>query len=124
MQRVPLDRDEAVYLLRAHHLAGRTVAGGDLGSWSDYRAPGLPLMLSLPMRVFREQISVARGIKALIGAASIVATAWRVARIARFRAGKVAPWLVVITGIFKFYVDLVRLDVPGTLVVVLAALAF
>lgn len=119
-KRVPLGHDESVYLLRARDFAGFRAAGD--GYWAPYRAPGLPALLSIPMRLFGESISISRSIVALLGAACVVGIAWLVGRLAGTIAGAIAPWIVVMTSAFTSYASLVLLDVPGTLLVVIAAL--
>lgn len=121
-KRVPLGHDEAVYLLRARFLAGAPGGSGD-GYWAAYRAPGLPAVLSVPMRLFGESISISRSVVVLIGALTVVAIGWWVGRLAGVTAGRIAPWIVVMTSAFTSYASLILLDVPGTFFVVVAALA-
>lgn len=121
-KRVPLGHDEAVYMLRARFLSGATAIGGGEGYWSPYRAPGLPAVLSVPMRVFGESVTFSRALVVLLGAGCVVATGWWVGRLAGRSAGVIAAWIVVMTSAFTSYASLVLLDVPGTFLVVIAAL--
>lgn len=121
-RRVPLGHDEAVYLLRSRFMAGSTAIGGHEGYWAAYRAPGLPALLSVPMRFVGESVTVSRAIVVLLGAGCVVATSWWVGRLAGRTAGMIAPWIVVMTGAFTSYASLLLLDVPGTFLVVVAAL--
>lgn len=121
-KRVPIGHDEAVYLLRGRFLAGGTATGGGEGYWSPYRAPGLPALLSVSNRVVGESISLSRLVVVLFGVATIVATGYWVGRLAGRVAGSIAPWMVIMTAAFTSYGSLVLLDIPGTFLVLIAAI--
>lgn len=111
-KRVPLGHDEAIYLLRARAFADG-LGSSKLDYWAPYRAPGLPFLMSVPMRVMGESVTVSRGIVVLIGAGVVVLTALLVKRLAGTTAALFAPWLVVLTSAHVSYASLILLDVPA-----------
>ncbi len=119
-RRAPLGHDESVYLLRARYYAGNTPPGGAAGYWTSYRAPGLPGILSVPMRIVGESVSVSRLVVALFGVGTVVLTAFVAGRLGGPRAAIVAPWAVVVAAAFTSYSHVVLLDVPGAFFGVLA----
>ncbi len=119
-RRAPIGHDESVYLLRARYYAGNATEGGGTGYWASYRAPGVPAILSVPMRIVGESVSVSRGVIALFGAGTVVLTAYIAGRIGGVRAAIVAPWVILITAAFTSYSHLLLLDVPGAFCGVLA----
>lgn len=112
-RRAPIGHDESVYLLRARYYAGNTSGGGGGGYWTSYRAPGVPGIMSIPMRIVGESVSVSRAVIALFGVATVVLTAFVAGRLGGARAAIVAPWVIVVTAAFTSYSHIVLLDVPG-----------
>ncbi len=112
-RRAPIGHDEAIYLLRARQFARGAGEGSGLGYWASYRAPGLSMILSVPMRVFGESVSLSRAVVALFGAGTVVLTAMLALRLGDRRAAVVAPWVVLIAGPITSYAHLLLLDVPG-----------
>lgn len=110
-KRVPLGHDEAVYLLRARYFAGGSPDGD--GYWAPYRAPGLSAVLSLPMRIFGESVTISRFVVVLFGAAGIVLVGLLARSLADARVGAVAAWLVVVCAAYTDYGSLLLLDIPG-----------
>lgn len=121
--RVPLGHDESVYLLRARAFADG-IGTGELRYWAPYRAPGLSFVLSLPMRVLGESVTLSRAVVVMSGAAVIGLTGVFATRLAGSAAGAVAPWLVLIISAHTSYASLLLLDVPATAVVLVAVLLF
>lgn len=120
-RRVPLGHDEAVYLLRARYFAGGS-ADAD-GYWAPYRAPGLPAVLSVPMRIFGESITLSRFVVVLFGAAGIVLIGLLARSLSDARVGAVAAWLVVGAAAYTDYGSLLLLDIPGVTLSLAAALS-
>ncbi len=112
-RRAPIGHDEAIYLLRARQFARGAGEGSGTGYWASYRAPGLSMILSVPMRVFGESVSMSRAVIALFGAGTVVLTALLALRLSDRRAAVVAPWIVLIAGPITSYAHLLLLDVPA-----------
>lgn len=120
-KRVPLGHDETVYLLRAREFANPG-SEADLAFWAPYRAPGLPWILSVPMRIFGESVTLSRAVGVLFGAGLIVLTSVLVARLAGPTASAIAAWLMVMNSALVSYASLILLDVPGVFFSVVAVL--
>jgi hypothetical protein len=122
-RRVPLGHDEAAYMLRARYYAGNAATGADIGFWAPYRAPGLSAVISVPMRILGESITMSRLIVVLFGAAGIILLGILARSFSNARVGSVAAWLVVLSPAYTSYGGLLLLDVPGVALSLAAAVA-
>jgi Dolichyl-phosphate-mannose-protein mannosyltransferase len=111
-RRVPLGHDESVYSLRGRDfLEGWSYLSGHY--WIEYRAPGLPLLLSAPFRLLGASSTVARLVVVGCGFALVVLT-WAIARRLASPAAAVtaAASLCLTTGVMSSS-TMVLADVPG-----------
>lgn len=111
--RAPIGHDEAVYGLRARDLLERGWSTTSGGYWTDYRAPGLSVTMSLVGRLGGLHVSSSRGVVMLLGLVIVIAT-WAIARrIAGDVAGVVAALILTASAGFTFTSSLLLADVPG-----------
>jgi 4-amino-4-deoxy-L-arabinose transferase-like glycosyltransferase len=121
--RSPLGHDESVYALRSRDLLdGWTVLSGDY--WRDYRAPGLPLMLSGIGRVIGVHVITARAFVVVLGILIVVATALLGRRLANWSTGATAAALLVVTYGFVLTSTTLLADTPGAAFAMIAVLAY
>jgi 4-amino-4-deoxy-L-arabinose transferase-like glycosyltransferase len=121
--RSPLGHDESVYALRASNLLdGWTFRSGDY--WRDYRAPGLPVMLSFVGRVTGVHVSVFRFVVVALGAATIAAT-FAVGKMLRgWTVGVGAALAMMLTSGFLLASTTLLADVPGAAFAMIAIAAY
>jgi hypothetical protein len=121
--RAPLGHDEAVYAMRAQDLAsGWSITSG--GYWADYRAPGLPMMLSVTNSVLGMHVVTMRLTVVALGAVLLLGT-WFIARHLGLRNGAaVAPFLVAICAGFTYTASTLLADVPGAAFGILAVAVY
>lgn len=107
-QRVPLGHDESVYAWRARHIGG---ASNLRSIWADYRAPGLPALMSPAVRFGGD--FAARLVPLLLAGAGIVVTwAWARSLLGRSAALWSAALLAIIPGYMRFAWQIL-VDTPG-----------
>ena len=111
--RLPAGHDEAVYLLRSrdiNELGWRSVSGH---YWSDYRAPGLPLVYAISNRITFPSVSLARVITAAFGCLLLVGV-WYIGKsLVSHRVGLIACGLIIMTPSFLNSSTNILADVPG-----------
>lgn len=121
--RSPLGHDESVYALRSRNmLEGWTYLSGDY--WRDYRAPGLPLMLSGIGRVIGVHVTTARAFVVLLGLLIVVATAFLGRRLANWSVGAMAASLLVLSYGFVLTSTTLLADTPGAAFAILAVVMY
>ncbi|MGA9276948.1 ArnT family glycosyltransferase [Ilumatobacter sp.] len=121
--RSPLGHDESVYALRSRDLLdGWTFLSGDY--WRDYRAPGLPLMLSGIGRVIGVHVTTARAFAMLLGLLIVVATALLGRRLAHWSVGAMAAALLVLSFGFVFTSTTLLADTPGAAFAMIAVVFY
>ncbi len=110
--RAPLGHDESVYALRSRDLLeGWTHLSGNY--WRDYRAPGLPLMLSGIGRVVGIHVTTARAFVVLLGVIILISTALLGARLRSWSVGVAAAALLAVTYGFVLAASTLLADTPG-----------
>lgn len=121
--RSPLGHDEAVYALRARNmLDGWTYRSGDY--WRDYRAPGLPVMLSLVARVTGAGVTVFRFVVVLLGAATLGSTFFAGRVLRGWTVGLGAALAMMLTSGFVLSSTTLLADVPGAAFAMIAVAAY
>lgn len=123
MVRAPLGHDESVYALRGRDLVDgwRNFSGS---YWADYRAPGLPVLLSISNRLVGEYVTVNRGVVVLAGAA-IVCLVWALAREYGSRwVGVIGALLLIASSGFMYSSTRLLADVPGAAFSLAAVLVY
>lgn len=109
--RSPLGHDESVYALRARDLDMGWSTPTD--GWTDYRAPGLPILLNGLGRVVGIHVTSSRLLVVLLGAVVIVGV-WVLGRIfGSGLAGAFGALLVALASGFVYSSTTLLADVPG-----------
>ena len=122
-QRSALGWDESVYALRSRDLQdGWTNLSGNY--WSDYRAPGLPLVLAAVGGVIGTHVTTARFVVVLLGLTIIVVTAMIGARLRSWTVGVIAAALLVVTSAFVVTTTTLLADAPGAAFSLIAIAAY
>ncbi len=122
-ERSALGHDESVYALRSRDLLdGWTHLSGNY--WRDYRAPGLPLLLSAVGRAIGTHVTTARFVVVLLGLVIMVATAVIGARLRSWTVGVVAAALLVVTYSFVVTSTTLLADAPGAAFSMIAVAAY
>lgn len=110
--RSPLGHDESVYALRSRDLLdGWAFLSGDY--WRDFRAPGLPLMLSGIGRVVGVHVTTARILVVVLGLLIVVTTGLLGRRLANWSVGAMAAALLVVSNGFVLTSTTLLADTPG-----------
>ena len=110
--RSPLGHDEAVYMLRGRDLlTGWSHYSG--GYWSDFRAPGLPIMISGVGQVIGVHVTSSRLLVVMLAMVIMAATAVIGTRLASRSVGLLAAALLPLTYGFSLTATTVLADTPG-----------
>ncbi len=121
--RSPLGHDEAVYALRGRNLLdGWTFRSGDY--WRDYRAPGLPIMLSFVGRVAGVSVTLFRVVVVLLGAVTLASTFFAGRMLQSWTVGLGAAVLMMSTTGFVLSSTTLLADVPGASFTMIAVAAY
>jgi 4-amino-4-deoxy-L-arabinose transferase-like glycosyltransferase len=121
--RSPLGHDEAVYALRSRDLLqGWSYMSGDY--WADFRAPGLPLILSGVGRVIGIHVTTARLVVVLLGIVIVLATAYIGRRIGNTTTGLLAAAFLLVTSGFVLTSTTLLADTPGAAFALIAVAVF
>lgn len=122
-ERAALGWDESVYALRSRDLQGgwANLSGN---YWSDYRAPGLPLLLAAVGRVIGVHVTSARLVVVLLGLVIIVVTTMIGARLGSWTIGVIAAALLVVTSAFVTTTTTLLADAPGAAFSLIAIAAY
>jgi hypothetical protein len=122
--RSPIGHDEAVYSLRARDLLNHGWSTTTGSYWTDYRAPGLSVLMSLVGQVIGLHVSTSRAIVMVLGAAIVVAT-WDIARrIGGDIAGVVAALVLTASFGFTLTSSVLLADVPGAAFAIVAVVVY
>jgi 4-amino-4-deoxy-L-arabinose transferase-like glycosyltransferase len=122
-ERSAFGHDESVYALRSRDLQdGWSNLSGNY--WRDYRAPGLPLLLSVVGRVLGTHVTTARFVVVLLGLAIIVVTATIGARLRSWTVGVIAAALLAVTSAFVVTTTTLLADTPGAAFGLIAIAAY
>ena len=122
--RTPLGHDESVYVLRGRDIAelGWNELSGEY--WVDYRAPGVPLLLSWLARVVGVHVTTSRALIAVLAVVVLLGT-WAIGRrFAGAMVGVVAAVVLAVTSGFISTASTVLADVPGAAFSIVAVWIF
>lgn len=121
--RSPLGHDESVYALRASNLLdGWTFRSGNY--WRDYRAPGLPIMLSLVARVTEVSVTLFRLVVVALGAMTLASTIAVGKMLRGWTVGVGAALGMMLTSGLLLASTTLLADVPGAAFAMLAIAAY
>jgi 4-amino-4-deoxy-L-arabinose transferase-like glycosyltransferase len=121
--RSPLGHDESVYALRSRDLLdGWTFLSGDY--WRDYRAPGLPMLLSGVGRIVGVHVTTARAFVVLLAIGILIATVLLGARLRSWSVGVVAAALLLVTYGFVLTSTTLLADTPGAAFALVAVVIY
>lgn len=122
-QRSAMGHDESVYALRSRDLQeGWSNLSGNY--WRDFRAPGLPMLLSVVGRVIGAHVTTARFVVVLLGLTTIIVTAIVGKRLRSWTVGVTAAVLLVITSGYVVTTTTLLADVPGAAFSMIAIAAY
>lgn len=116
----PLGHDESVYALRTRYFAGE---GYDGGYWNNYRAPGLPLFLSVLWWAGGSGASLRAGTLALAAIGVVLLWVWTRSLLGP-RAALFAALLLAVTPGYLRYGWQIALDIPSATLGLAAVIAF